>query len=84
MLYGKLDIRGFSAEVNNLEKALSEGNAEELVRMYDKLLMTILCDIYVREDRKYAEFNAGEEVTLIGIGVDRVSRRIRASKIEKR
>jgi hypothetical protein len=58
-LYGKLDIKGFGAEANNLEKALSEGNAEELVRKYDMLLATIPYDIYVREERKYAEANAG-------------------------
>jgi hypothetical protein len=60
-LYGKLDIRGFSAEANNLEKALSDGDSEELIRMYDKLLATIPYDIYEREERKYAEANASEK-----------------------
>ncbi|MDR2179750.1 MAG: hypothetical protein LBP21_05550 [Synergistaceae bacterium] len=36
-LYGKYNLEGFAAEVNDLEKAMSEGDAEELVRMYDKL-----------------------------------------------
>jgi hypothetical protein len=60
-LYGKYNVEGFAAEVNDLEKALSEGNAEELVRMYDRLLMTIPYDIYEREERKYAEANASEK-----------------------
>jgi hypothetical protein len=53
-LYGKLDVSGFSADANNLEKSLSEGNAEELVRTYDRLLTTIPYDIYEREEKKYA------------------------------
>jgi hypothetical protein len=53
-LYGKLDIRGFSVEANNLEKALSDGDAAELVHMYDRLLATIPYDIYEREEKKYA------------------------------
>jgi hypothetical protein len=53
-MYGKLDVRGFSVDANDLEKALSEGNAGELVRMYDRLLTTIPYDIYEREEKKYA------------------------------
>jgi hypothetical protein len=60
-LYGKYNVKGFTAEANDLEKALSEGNAEELVRTYDRLLMTIPYDIYEREERKYAEANADEK-----------------------
>jgi hypothetical protein len=53
-LYGKLGIGGFGVEANDLEKALSEGNAGELVRMYDRLLAAIPYDIYEREEKKYA------------------------------
>jgi hypothetical protein len=53
-LYGKFRLDRLAAEVTDLEKALSEGNAEALVRMYDRLLTTIPYDIYEREEKKYA------------------------------
>ncbi|MDR0653071.1 MAG: ATP-binding protein [Synergistaceae bacterium] len=57
-LYGKFHLEGFAAEAGDLEKALSNGDAEVLVRMYDRLLMTIPYDVYGREERKYEEANA--------------------------
>jgi hypothetical protein len=54
VLYGKFDVNGFDAEANKLSQALADGNAEELVRMYDRLLASIPYDIYEREEKKYA------------------------------
>ena len=56
-LYGKFDLDGFSSEVNNLETALANGDAQTLIRMYDRLLAAIPYDIYTREEAKYAEEN---------------------------
>jgi hypothetical protein len=54
-LYGKYEIPGASAAANNLEKAMGEGCAEELVKVYNSLLASLPYDIYDREDRKYAQ-----------------------------
>ncbi|MDR1376052.1 MAG: ATP-binding protein [Synergistaceae bacterium] len=59
-LYGKLDVKGFDAEANNLSRALTDGDAAVLARMYDKLLMTIPYDIYEKEEKKYADNKTGE------------------------
>jgi hypothetical protein len=60
-LYGKLDVKGFGAEANNLSEALAEGNAAALTQMYDRLLMTIPYDIYEREEKKYSENKTNEQ-----------------------
>jgi hypothetical protein len=52
---GKLHVKGFGMEANTLMQALADGNAEELIRVYDRLLAAIPYDIYEREERKYAE-----------------------------
>jgi hypothetical protein len=54
-VHGKLQVKGFGAEANTLAQALADGNAEELIQAYDRLLAAIPYDIYEREERKYAE-----------------------------
>jgi hypothetical protein len=54
-LYGKLKIPNTDSIAAGLENALARGDAEELVKTYDKLLATIPYDIYEREERKYAD-----------------------------
>ncbi|MCL1875939.1 MAG: ATP-binding protein [Synergistaceae bacterium] len=52
-LYGKYKIAGISATQNNLERALGNGQPEELIKIYNSLLANLPYDIYEREERKY-------------------------------
>jgi hypothetical protein len=52
-LYGKFEIPNAGVAVIRMEKALARGEAVDLVKTYDTLLMSIPHDIYEREERKY-------------------------------
>jgi hypothetical protein len=54
-LGGKFEIPEAGAASNNLEKALEDGRAEELVKIYNSLLASLPYDIYTREERQYAK-----------------------------
>jgi hypothetical protein len=53
-LYGKFEIPDIKAAANNLEAALGEGQAEDLIKAYNSLLASLPYDIYEREEQKYA------------------------------
>ncbi|MDR1622879.1 MAG: ATP-binding protein [Synergistaceae bacterium] len=61
-LNGKFNAEGFDAEANRLSKVLANGDAEELVQMYDRLLTSIPYDIYEREEKKYAAENRKRKI----------------------
>jgi hypothetical protein len=52
-LYGKFEIPDIKAAANNLEAALGEGQAEDLIKTYNSLLASLPYDIYEREEQKY-------------------------------
>ncbi|MDR1649546.1 MAG: ATP-binding protein [Synergistaceae bacterium] len=54
-LDGKFGLAGAGASANNLERALAEGRADELIKIYNSLLASLPYDIYEREERQYAE-----------------------------
>jgi hypothetical protein len=61
-LHEKFEISDTGAAANNLEKALKDGKAEELVKIYNSLLASLPYDIYTREERQYSWENGKKAV----------------------
>ena len=53
-LYGKFNLSASERASLDMEKAMSSGDAEGMVKIYNSLLASLPHDIYDREERKYA------------------------------
>jgi hypothetical protein len=61
-LSAKFEVQNANVAIIRMEQALARGEAAELVKTYDTLLMSIPHPIYEREDRKYAREKKHENI----------------------
>ena len=63
-LHGKLNSLSSGTVSLNMEKAVSRGDAESIVKIYNSLLASLPYDLYEREEAKYAQARKRKETVI--------------------